>query len=66
MSASEITEVRHLVDRSGSDQCAIRYADGTSQTHAGLAWAEARAVAEHAGLNHRDDEPGGTTWSRLP
>jgi hypothetical protein len=39
-------------------------ADGTVHTATNLPWAEARAIAERAGLDHRDDEPGATTWSR--
>jgi hypothetical protein len=35
--------------QSGVDHCDIRYAN---------------AIAEHAGLDHRDDEPGATSWSR--
>ena len=29
-----------------------------------MPWAEARELAERAGLEHRDDEPGATTWTR--
>ena len=59
-----IVEVRHFEHPSGVDQCDISYADGTVHTATNLSWAEARAIAEHAGLDHRDDEPGATTWTR--
>ena len=56
-----IVEVRHFEHPSGVDQCDIRYADGTVQTHTHLAWTEARALAERPGLEHRDDERGAIT-----
>ncbi len=63
MSASEITEVRHFEDLAGVERCGLVYRDGETYTFA-ASWATAREIAERAGLEHRDDEPGCTVWSR--
>ena len=59
-----IVEVRNYEHPSGVDQVDIRYADGTVKMHAGMSRAEARELAERAGLEHRNDEPCATSWTR--
>ena len=59
-----IVEIRHFEHPSGLDQVDIRYADGAVHTYPGMAWATARELADRAGLEHRDDERGATSWTR--
>jgi hypothetical protein len=61
---STIREVRHIEDPSGISVVVIFYDDGPAQIHEHMTWSGAREMAERAGLEHRDDGPGWTAWSR--
>jgi hypothetical protein len=59
-----VGEVRRFEHPSGVDQVEIRYRRRDRPHPLRHAVAEARAIAERADLQHRDDKPGATSWTR--